>query len=225
MACGQTGPVDDRAEALARFGDGRLTHLPGLDGIRGLAVLAVVMFHGNWSWMAGGYLGVSLFFTLSGFLITSLLLAEHGATATIDLRGFWTRRFRRLLPAGVADDRSPSCSAWVGRPTPRRLTRSPGTRGRRWRRSRTGGSCSTGTSYGDLFRRRRRSLHFWSLAIEEQFYLVFPLVVAGLLVAHARPSPGGDLGARCRRGPLVVRAGRRGRQPRPHLLRHRHPSG
>lgn len=82
----------------------RAPHLsfePGLEGLRGLCVIAVLLFHAEFSWASGGYLGVSTFFTLSGYLITTLLLVEHSATGRIDLRAFWTRRFRRLMPAAL----------------------------------------------------------------------------------------------------------------------------
>ena len=177
--------MDHPAEALARFGDGRLIRLPGLDGIRGLAVLAVVLFHGNWSWMAGGYLGVSLFFTLSGFLITSLLLTEQASTGSIDLRGFWTRRFRRLLPAawltiGVVV----AVVAWIGDAAQAKSI--PGDAWSALAQVANWHYLLKGTSYGDLFRSPSPLLHFWSLAIAEQFYLVFPLVVAGALAAGRR---------------------------------------
>src|SRR5690606_38404829 len=74
-------------------------HHPGLDGVRGAAVAAVLLFHGGFSWARGGYLGVSTFFTLSGFLITGLLLEEWRRDGRILLRRFWERRFRRLAPA------------------------------------------------------------------------------------------------------------------------------
>ncbi len=76
-----------------------LPYFPALDGIRGLAVAGVLLFHAGFSWMVGGYLGVSTFFTLSGFLITSLLLAERAANGAVSLKAFWVRRFRRLMPA------------------------------------------------------------------------------------------------------------------------------
>ena len=69
----------------------RLDHLPALDGLRGLAVIAVLFFHAGFSWAKGGFLGVSMFFTLSGFLITSLLVREHAGSGRIELRRFWTR--------------------------------------------------------------------------------------------------------------------------------------
>src|SRR6476469_4184735 len=74
-----------------------IPHISALDGARGLAVAGVLLFHGGH--LIGGYLGVDFFFTLSGFLITSLLLAESNRTGSVGLGGFWTRRARRLLPA------------------------------------------------------------------------------------------------------------------------------
>src|SRR6478672_13258865 len=71
----------------------------GLDGIRALAIVGVLLYHGGVVWAAGGFLGVEVFFVLSGFLITSLLIAEWRRSATIALRAFWARRARRLLPA------------------------------------------------------------------------------------------------------------------------------
>lgn len=74
-------------------------YLPGLDGIRALAVIAVVLYHADVTWMRGGALGVDVFFVLSGYLITLLLVAEHGRNGRISLAEFWRRRARRLLPA------------------------------------------------------------------------------------------------------------------------------
>ena len=75
-------------------------HVPALDGIRGLAVAAVLAFHGGLPWATGGFLGVDAFFVLSGYLITALLLAEWARSGgRIDLAAFWGRRVRRLLPA------------------------------------------------------------------------------------------------------------------------------
>src|SRR5215510_5943820 len=74
---------------------------PALDGVRALAVLGVLLFHAGVSWLPGGFLGVDAFFVLSGFLITSLLLAEWHRDGHIRLGAFWLRRARRLLPALV----------------------------------------------------------------------------------------------------------------------------
>ena len=75
-----------------------IAHVPALDGLRGTAVLGVMAFHAG-ELLKGGYLGVDLFFVLSGFLITSILLAEVEATSKVDLTKFWIRRARRLFPA------------------------------------------------------------------------------------------------------------------------------
>ncbi|MFM8645015.1 MAG: acyltransferase family protein, partial [Actinomycetota bacterium] len=76
-----------------------LGYLPALDGLRALAVMAVVVYHANKQWLGGGFLGVEVFFVISGFLITSLLIAETERDGTISLKHFWLRRARRLLPA------------------------------------------------------------------------------------------------------------------------------
>lgn len=155
-------------------------HHPGLDGLRGLAVAGVLLFHGGFSWAAGGFLGVSTFFTLSGFLITGLLLAEHARNGRIALGDFWARRFRRLLPASmVALAGIAVFGATVATPEQIRNLRGDvlGAIGyvANWR------FVFSGTSYGDLFSAPSPAQHFWSLAIEEQFYVLFPLLVAGLL--------------------------------------------
>ena len=86
---------DDESPASHR----RLAYLPPLDGVRAFAVVAVMMFHGGLSFMNGGFMGVDVFFALSGFLITSLLVGEWRESLTIRLGAFWARRARRLLPA------------------------------------------------------------------------------------------------------------------------------
>jgi peptidoglycan/LPS O-acetylase OafA/YrhL len=154
---------------------GRLAHIPAFDGIRAACVVAVLAFHNGFGWARGGFLGVSTFFTLSGFLITSLVLAEHRQTGALDLRGFWQRRFRRLLPATVA------CFALVLAFGVLAATAE--------QRAALGGDLlasaayvanwwflASGQSYAELFAAPSPLLQFWSLAIEEQFYLVFPLV-------------------------------------------------
>ena len=77
------------------------THRPALDGLRTVAVYLVVLFHSGLSWMRGGFIGVDLFFLLSGFLVTNVMLAEYRSTGSIQLRRFYARRVRRLLPAAL----------------------------------------------------------------------------------------------------------------------------
>src|SRR6476659_9167230 len=79
----------------------RVPYLPGLDGMRALAVVAVMIYHANHHWLSGGFLGVEVFFVISGYLITLLLIGEHERTGRVALGKFWMRRARRLLPAVV----------------------------------------------------------------------------------------------------------------------------
>lgn len=159
---------------------GSIAYVPALDGLRALAVGVVLLFHAGFGWASGGFFGVSVFFTLSGYLITSLLLAEQAATGRIDLRAFFVRRFRRLLPAAYV------CVAlvlalgalWAGgqrRELPGDVFAAVGNVSN-WR------FAFTSASYADLFLGGPSPLaHFWSLAIEEQCYLLLPLVAWGCL--------------------------------------------
>jgi peptidoglycan/LPS O-acetylase OafA/YrhL len=157
-----------------------LAHVPALDGLRGLAVLAVVAYHGGLAGARGGYLGVSAFFTLSGFLITSLLLVEWSATGAVSLRGFWARRFRRLLPAAVAVIGGVVVAAvFLADSGQLADLRGDVVAGlgyvANWR------FVLDDRSYGELFTGPSPLQHLWSLAIEEQFYVAFPLLAVGLL--------------------------------------------
>ncbi|MBX3313243.1 MAG: acyltransferase [Actinobacteria bacterium] len=156
----------------------RIPHAPGLDGIRGLAVVAVLVYHaGPATWLPGGFLGVSLFFTLSGYLIGSLVVAEVERTGGIDLGRFWARRARRLLPALLV--------ALAGSAVLARIIELSD----RTQRELIAGLTYTsnwieiidGRTYGELFGAPSPASHLWSLAVEEQFYLVFPLAVLGLV--------------------------------------------
>jgi peptidoglycan/LPS O-acetylase OafA/YrhL len=156
-----------------------------LDGLRGLAVAAVLLYHSQYSFARGGFLGVSAFFTLSGFLITSLLLTQQ--ERKVPLRRFWGRRARRLLPAAMlALVGVLIFAATVATNDQLRLLRGDViatlTYVANWR------FYASGQSYAHLFSAPSPVLHFWSLAIEEQFYLVFPLIIAVVMWATRRTS-------------------------------------
>lgn len=184
-----SGPGDERTQREQRLLDfgahGRLTHLPGLDGLRGVAVAAVVAFHGGFDVARGGFLGVSLFFTLSGFLITSVLVTEEVDSRRELLGWFWVRRVRRLVPAAWATLLGVLVAGWLWAPagTLRRLpadTLAAVANVANWR------FLVSGRSYGELFGEPSPLLHYWSLAIEEQIYLVLPLLLVGLIWACRR---------------------------------------
>jgi peptidoglycan/LPS O-acetylase OafA/YrhL len=162
-----------------------LSYQPALDGVRALAVLAVLLFHAGVRQLSGGFLGVDAFFVLSGFLITSLLLAELARNGKIALAAFWLRRARRLLPALVvvlavvallartlAGDEeltfirgdALAALAYVAN----------------WR------MIFRGTDYFAQTAAPSPLQHTWSLGIEEQFYLCWPLIVLGVMVFAAR---------------------------------------
>jgi peptidoglycan/LPS O-acetylase OafA/YrhL len=163
-----------------------LRYLPAVDGMRALAVAAVVAYHAGFGWARAGFLGVDVFFVVSGFLITSLLLADHRQSGGIGFRDFWRRRALRLLPALfvllavcavtvpiIASDQASRLQgdllAAVGYFTNWRLI-------------------FQHQSYFQAIGRPPILQHLWSLAIEEQFYLLWPLILCGLLIwrSHAR---------------------------------------
>jgi peptidoglycan/LPS O-acetylase OafA/YrhL len=175
MGSGPSALVRDNSRGLPDA-----TYAPGLDGLRALAVLSVVAFHGGVRLLPGGFVGVSLFFTLSGFLITRLLLSEWQHRQRIGLRGFWERRLRRLAPAalltlGVIMLASPHLMDPVSRAGLRVDVLAALAYVANWR------FLFQGHHYADLFTAPSPVLHFWSLAIEEQFYVLFPLIAAAVL--------------------------------------------
>lgn len=157
-------------------------YIPALDGLRTLAVVAVVLYHLNLTWAQGGLLGVTIFFVLSGYLITRLLLNEVAKTGRIDLKSFWIRRIRRLVPAVVTvvvvtcalctifnhvmltkmrPDILPSLlffNNW-------------------WQ-------IAQNVSYFNALGDPSPLTHFWSLAIEEQFYLIWPPLLFAMVSMH-----------------------------------------
>jgi peptidoglycan/LPS O-acetylase OafA/YrhL len=160
-------------------------YVPGLDGLRALAVLVVVAYHVQLGWAQGGLLGVGVFFTLSGYLITDLLLGQRAATGRLQLTDFWLRRARRLLPALFV--MLAVVLAWV---TLLDRPQLPAIRG--------AVAASVGyvsnwwliaqhSSYFGRFSPPSPLGHLWSLAVEEQFYLVWPwLLLLGLRWARGR---------------------------------------
>lgn len=157
--------------------------LRGLDGLRAIAVTTVILFHLTPGALPGGYLGVDIFFVISGFLITTLLLRERATTGRISLPGFWARRARRLLPALALVVLAAATAAWViggdvlvgiGRQMLGAATFSYN-----WL------ALASQTSYFDattpeLFR------NLWSLAVEEQFYLLWPLLITVIALLPRR---------------------------------------
>jgi peptidoglycan/LPS O-acetylase OafA/YrhL len=157
-----------------------LPHQPALDGLRGIAVIAVLLYHGGVTWMRGGFLGVDLFFVLSGYLITTLLFVEWGRRRHIDLVAFWIRRARRLLPAiGLLIVGVVVYAVVVADASEAGQIRGDGLASifyvANWR------FVISGQSYFDQFVVPSPLRHMWSLAIEEQFYLLWPFIVLALL--------------------------------------------
>jgi len=165
-------------------------YVPALDGMRALAVLAVIVYHANYQWLGGGFLGVEVFFVISGYLITLLLIAERERTGTVSLGNFWIRRARRLLPAlfllliGIIVYCALFDRDRLG------LLRGDVLSGffyvSNWFQVWTGSSYTSEFAFAPL-------RHLWSLAVEEQYYIVWPAVMFVLLRrlrSHTLPALG-----------------------------------
>ncbi len=156
----------------------QLPYSPGLDGLRALAVVAVMVYHANHGWLSGGFLGVEVFFVISGYLITLLLIAEHERRDRISLVQFWLRRARRLLPALFAMLIALTVFMTVFNRRPLGRTRGDFIGGllygSNWYQ------IFVGQGYTDI-EAVAPLRHLWSLAVEEQFYLIWPIVMIFLL--------------------------------------------
>lgn len=156
-----------------------MRYMPGLDGLRAIAVLGIIIYHLNKQWLTGGFLGVDTFFVISGYLITSLLLKEYDDTGIIKLKSFWIRRLKRLLPAVIV------LLMVVGTAT--LLLKSDNIIRVKhdiiaaifyvsnwW-------YIAKDVNYFEQFSFMPLK-HLWSLAIEEQFYIFFPVILVTLLL-------------------------------------------
>lgn len=171
------------ASTAPAAGISRVPYLPGLDGLRALAVVAVMVYHANSAWLPGGFLGVEVFFVISGYLITLLIIAEREKTGRLDMKHFWIRRARRLLPAlFLMMFLVVAYTALFMRDTLGQL-RGDVVAGlgyvMNWYQIWVGQGY---TAAGDFAPLR----HLWSLAVEEQFYLIWPLVMVALLARGTR---------------------------------------
>ncbi|MGB8645340.1 MAG: acyltransferase family protein, partial [Anaerolineae bacterium] len=161
-----------------------LGYLPGLDGLRALAVLAVLLYHADLHWAQGGFLGVEVFFVISGYLITALLLAEWRTQGRIDLPRFWFRRARRLLPALLVLIGAGLAYAVLFLPAEVATLRGDAAAALLYV---TNWYYILGQkSYFEFVGRPSLFQHLWSLAVEEQFYLIWPVLLT-LLVRLFKP--------------------------------------
>lgn len=169
---------------------GTSRYMAGIDGLRAFAVFAVILYHINYNWAPGGLLGVGIFFVLSGYLITDLLIAQWSRNQRLDMKDFWLRRARRLLPALLL--LLVVVVAWVNWFKPDHLPSMKGDVPAAVLYVSNWWLIFQDVSYFEKFGPPSPFGHLWSLAVEEQFYLFWPLLLA--------------LGLRYmkRRGPLVV---------------------
>jgi Predicted acyltransferases len=175
---------------ISRPLDSRFPYLPGIDALRALAVLAVFFYHAHVGWMPGGFLGVDVFFVISGYLITSLLLSEYRRGGHVRLGRFWLARARRLLPALFA--MLAIVVAWVtifGPAQPQQFRNAVVASAlyvSNWQ------LIFGDVSYFARFAPPGPLNHLWSLAIEEQFYIVWPfLLLLGVRLVREAPLPSG----------------------------------
>mgnify|MGYP003340065883 FL=1 len=172
--------------ATPSAGLSRVPYLPGLDGLRAIAVVAVMLYHANHTWLRGGFLGVEVFFVISGYLITMLLVGEFERTGGVNLREFWLRRARRLLPAVLLLMALLVVYITAFYPAVRESTRGDFVGGlfyvSNWYQILVGQGYASSEAFVPL-------RHLWSLAVEEQFYVVWPLVMLFIMRRWRRRLP------------------------------------
>ncbi|MFE1243052.1 acyltransferase family protein [Fictibacillus sp. NPDC058756] len=159
-------------------------YISGLDGLRAIAVLAVIAYHLNFEWAAGGLLGVTVFFALSGYLITDLLITEYVTTNSINLKNFWIRRARRLLPAMFT--MLLVVITWVTIFEPDMIEKLEKDTAAAVLYVSNWWYIFQDLSYFESFGPPSLLTHFWSLAVEEQFYILWPLIIIGVLKLKMR---------------------------------------
>jgi peptidoglycan/LPS O-acetylase OafA/YrhL len=178
-----------RPPPLITVPETRRRRVPALDGLRALAIVAVLCYHADLHWARGGYLGVDVFFVLSGFLITGLLVGEHSDSGRVDLRRFYFHRARRLLPAlftmlaGVC--------IYVVLVLPQEAATFRGDAAAALGYATNWWLILRGQSYFGGTGRPSLLLNLWSLAVEEQFYLLWPPVLRAMLDSRASRRRGG----------------------------------
>ncbi|MGE0000410.1 MAG: acyltransferase family protein, partial [Ilumatobacteraceae bacterium] len=180
-------PTRRRTERAAPAPPPTMGYQPSLDGVRAVSVVAVLLYHAGFTWMHGGFLGVEVFFVVSGFLITSLLLDEHERHHRVDLKAFWMRRARRLLPALVLV--LVAVGTWAALFGSAQM-RSDLRRDFPWSifYLANWGQIVGGAQYfGNLSPLR----HVWSLGVEEQWYLLWPLGFTALVGTRWRTAQRG----------------------------------
>ncbi|MDW4387903.1 acyltransferase family protein [Staphylococcus saprophyticus] len=154
-------------------------YMPGLDGLRAIAVIGIIIYHLNKQWLSGGFLGVDTFFVISGYLITSLLLFEYESTGIINLKQFWLRRIKRLIPAVLLLVVTVTLATLIFKPEQIISIKHDAFAAifyvSNW------WYIATDVNYFEQFAFMPLK-HLWSLAIEEQFYIVFPIVLIALLL-------------------------------------------
>lgn len=179
-------PAESRRAYVPEAVAGRRRDVPALDGVRAVAVAAVLADHGGVPGVTGGFIGVDVFFVLSGYLITSLLLDEQRRTGRVDLAAFWARRARRLLPAAAAMVVTVGLCRALFAPDSIAGLRGDALAALAWVANWR--FASQGTDYFSQGGTASPLQHMWSLGVEEQYYLIWPLILVAATMLIAGPA-------------------------------------